>query len=189
MNSPQRTGTSPKLRKTLLFGLTTLAAASAMAVFIVPRALHGHGHLHQLAKGLYHEIKGSSVQAAALPAERADEPMAIYTDKLGDGWADWSWCDRDLASKSPVHTGSAALRVTPKNFSGLSLHHGNFSTRGYAALQLYVLGDPRSLLVALPLESGSWGTKVPLANIVVRRRAAGRSHVSPWRIWERTVRA
>lgn len=163
MNSPQRTGTSPKLRKTLLVGLAALAAASAVAVVIVPRTLHGHGHWHQFAKSLYHEITGSSVQAAALPAERADGPMVIYTDKLGDGWADWSWCDRDLASKSPVHTGSAALLVKPKNFSGLSLHHGNFSTRGYATLQLYVMGDPRSLLVALPLESGSWGTKVALA--------------------------
>ena len=172
MNPSLRSGVSRKLRNGLIFGLASLAAVSVVTAVLVPHALHGHGQMHQLAKGLYHEFKGTPVQAAALPAERADGPMEIYRDKLGDGWADWSWCQRDLVSKSPVHTGSAAILVTPGNFAGLSLHHGLFSTRGYSTLQLYVKGDPRSLNVALPLESGSWSTKVPLAKYC-RPEAAG----------------
>ena len=161
-NSPRRSVRAP-IRKGRVFGLLALGVAALLAFGIVPRALHGHGRWHQLAKTLYHQIKGSSALAAALPSERADGPLVIYDDKLGDGWADYSWCVRDLASKAPVHSGNAAILVTPKNFTALSLHHGPLGTGGYATLQLFVKGDPSSLNVTLPDGAGSWGPKVSLA--------------------------
>ena len=167
MNFPRRSGdasrTHTRTHKGRWLLLLALAVIVLLAANIAHRALHGQGRWHQLAKSLYHQIKGQSVQAAALPAERADGPLVIYDGKLGDGWADWSWCIRDLSSHSPVHNGHAAILMTPKNFGALSLHHGPMGTGGYATLQLYVHGDPSSLNVALPDGGGNWGPKVLLA--------------------------
>jgi len=164
MNSSRRFGASSRTYKGRWVSLLALGAAVLLVANIVPRALHGHGRWHQLARSLYHEIKGAPAEAAALPTERADGPLVIYSDTLGDGWADWSWCIRDIASKSPVHSGHAAILMTPKNFGALSLHHGPMGTGGYGTLQLYVRGDAASLYVTLPDAGGNWGPKVSLAN-------------------------
>ena len=74
-----------------LTGLVLLGGAD-----IAKQAVHGHGHWHQLAVGLYHAVKGQAASAAALPAERADGPLVVYTDALGDGWQDWSWGTRSM---------------------------------------------------------------------------------------------
>ena len=129
------------------------------------RAVHGHGHWHQLATSLYHAVKGQSVQAAALPAERADGPFVVYTDGLGDGWQDWSWGTRNLQATSPVHTGKFALALSPGGNRGVYLHHDAYSTGGYGTLSAFVSGD-MTAKVCLVDTGGNWGAKVPLSRYV-----------------------
>ena len=123
-----------KPRAKLLLIPATLAAAVLAGANIVHRAKDGHGHWHQIAASLYHAVKGSQAQAAALPAERADAPLLVYDDKLGDGWQDYSWGTRDFNHASPVHAGKAAIFLSPTGNSGnrgIYLHHDAFGTGGY----------------------------------------------------------
>ena len=150
-------------RRTLVVGglaLTLLVVGGGAE--IGKRAVHGHGHWHQLAAGLYHAVKGQAVQAAALPAERADGPLVIYTDALGDGWQDWSWGTRSLQATSPVHTGKFALLLSPGGNRGVYLHHDPCSTGGYGALSAFVYGD-MTAKVCLVDSGGNWGAKAPLS--------------------------
>ena len=46
------------------------------------------------------------------PQASAQVPDAVvYRDGLVAGWADWSWCSRDLAQAATVHQGTQAGRV------------------------------------------------------------------------------
>ncbi len=126
------------------------------------RAIHGQGRWHKLASGLYHAVKGQPAAAAALPAERAEGPFVVYADALGDGWQDWSWGTRNLASTSPVHTGKFALMLSPGGNRGVYLHHDPYSTGGYGTLSAFVSGD-MTAKVCLVDTGGNWGAKVPLS--------------------------
>jgi len=129
--------------------IAALAAALLAGADVARRARDGHGHLHQLAKSLYHAVKGGSASAAALPSERADGPLVVYDDTLGDGWQDWSWGARDLGHLSTVHSGRSAISLQPGGNRGLFLHHDPFDTGGYGAMRAFVFGDtaPRVCLV------------------------------------------
>ena len=94
-----RSSAARKSPKKLAVGLTLFALALLAGGYIVHSALTGQGRWHELARGLYHAVKGNAAQAAVLPTERADEAMVVYDDKLGDGWQDWSWGTRDLSSR------------------------------------------------------------------------------------------
>jgi len=164
---------SSKSLPKLLLGLGVAAALLGLGgADVARRARDGHGHLNALARRLYHGLPNGlrvglggspALAAAAQPAERADGPLVVYGDKLGDGWSDWSWCTRQLDSSAPTHGGRAAIRMTPENWKGLLLHHDSFNTGGYGTLQLFVSGDPGSLVVALPGGGSDWGPRVPLA--------------------------
>ena len=126
------------------------------------RAVGGHGRWHQAAAKLYHAVKGQGAMAAALPAERADGPLTVYTDALGDGWQDWSWGTRTLKSTGPVHTGQFAISLTPGGNRGVYLHHDPYSTGGYAALTAFVAGDTTAK-VCLVDSGGKFGDAVPMS--------------------------
>ena len=137
-----------KPRVTPLILIVALAALLLAGADIARRAKDGHGRWNALAKTLYHAVKGKPAQAASLPTERADEPMPVYDDKLGDGWENWSWSDKtlgnpgpDLSHPSPVHSGRAAIFLRPPGNRAIYLHHGAFDTGGYGALQAFVHGD------------------------------------------------
>jgi len=132
----------PRVKPLLMTAV--LAAALLAGANIAHRAKDGHGHWHQLARSLYHAVKGDRAQAASLPTERADAPMLIYDDKLGDGWQDWSWGTHDLGHPGPVHAGRTAIFLSPTGSSGnrgIYLHHDAFGTGGYGTLQAFVSGD------------------------------------------------
>lgn len=129
---------------------------------VARRAVYGHGHWHQLARSLYHQIKGGGM-TPAMAAERADAPMVLYDDQLENGWQDWSWITRDLNSTAVAHGGRKAIRLTPKGFQGLFLHHDALNTSGYGAVQVYVHGDASSLNVCLADADNKWGPKPSLA--------------------------
>ena len=139
-----------------LVGLLVLAGGD-----IAKRAVQGHGRWHQIASGLYHAVKGQPVQAAALPAERADGPLAVYTDTLGDGWQDWSWGSKNFSATGLVHSGQDAILLSPGGNRGLYLHHDAYSTGGYGTLQAFVYGDVGAK-VCLVDGGGKFGDKVSM---------------------------
>src|SRR4051794_29751046 len=62
--------------------------------------------------------------------------LAIYTDTLASGWADWSWgATISYASASPVHAGSAAISVQAAQWGALFLHHTPALGSGYSTLR------------------------------------------------------
>ena len=71
----------------------------------------------------------------------AQANLPIYTDKLVNGFQDWSWGTRNLANTSPVHSGanSASLSGTAWNVA-LSLEHPSFDTSPYASLTFWANG-------------------------------------------------
>lgn len=121
--------------------LAVIAAVLLLGADIAHRAKDGHGRWHQIVSSLYHAVKTKQAQAAALPVERADAPLVIYDDALGDGWQDWSWGGKDFHHLSPVHSGKASIYLAPSGNRGLYLHHDAFNTGGYGTLQAFVYGD------------------------------------------------
>ncbi len=81
-----------------------------------------HPHLRDRARALYHHYKNARAQqalAASQPMpERADAPLVVYGDSLGDGWQDWSWAAHDLHASSPTHTGTASVTMAPRDNQG-----------------------------------------------------------------------
>ena len=128
---------------------------------IAKRAVHGHGHWHALAAGLYHAVKGQAASAAALPAERADGPLVVYADTLGDGWQDWSWGTRTMQAAGTTHSGKFAILLSPGGNRGVYLHHDGYNTAGYGTLQAFVSGDADAK-VCLVDGGGKFGDKVSL---------------------------
>ena len=79
--------------------------------------------------------------ALLLAAGPAAAQLAVYTDSLQNGFADWSWGTRNLAQTAVVHGGTAAISFEPDGWSGLFLHRdGGFSGTEYEALELWVHG-------------------------------------------------
>ena len=119
--------------------VAALAAVLLAGADIARRAKNRHGQWHALARSLYYAAKGGQAQAASLPVERADAPMPIYGNALGDGWQDWSWGTHDL--KHSGHAGRTAIFLLPAGNRGVFLHHDTFPTGGYGAFQAFVSGD------------------------------------------------
>lgn len=70
----------------------------------------------------------------------AQANLPIYTDKLVNGFEDWSWGTRNLANTSPVHLGTRSISATFNAWEGLSFHHSMFSTVPYSALAFWANG-------------------------------------------------
>ena len=125
----------------------------------------GRAHLHEQARALYYHIKAvqahRALAATATPAERADAPLVIYGDALGDGWQDWSWAEHNLAATSQVHSGKYALSLVPRENRGVYLHNDGLNTAGYGALTFYVHGRS-ALNICLVDEDKKFKPSVPL---------------------------
>jgi hypothetical protein len=146
----------------IIASLALSALVLLAGVSIARRAVHGHGRWHQLAAGLYHAVKGRAAQASELPVERADGPLAIYTDTLGDGWQDWSWGTKNFQATGQVHSGKDAISLAPGGNRGIYLHHDAYGTGGYGTLQVFVYGDTTAK-VCLVDSSAKFGETVPLS--------------------------
>src|SRR5438128_12127744 len=86
---------------------------------------------------------------------RAQSDLTIYADALGPGWADWSWCNRDLASTDTAHGGTRSAKLTyTGGFQGFYLRHAGFDDSGYSHLVFWINGGSagnRALTVAAHL--------------------------------------
>lgn len=79
--------------------------------------------------------------AALALATPAPAQLAVYTDSLQNGFADWSWGTRNLAQTAVVHAGTAAISFEPDGWAGLFLHRdGGFTGTDYEAIELWVRG-------------------------------------------------
>ena len=109
----------------------------------------------------------------------AQAPLPIYTDRLVNGFEDWSWIDRDLFQTSVVASGSAAIRASGNatQWPGLSFRHAPFDARPWQALvfeahggttggqRLQVTlqdadGTGPAYVLPTPLPAGQWRTYV-----------------------------
>jgi len=125
----------------------------------------GHAHLHDRARALYHHFHNAPMQQALAaqlpPPERADAPLVVYGDGLGDGWQDWSWATHALQASSPTHLGKASVTMSPRDNQGLYFHHDAVSTVGYGALEFYLHGAA-ALTVCLVDSDKQFGTRYSL---------------------------
>jgi len=137
-------GLAPRL--VVILPLLTLLVAGGKL------ASGGHAHLRDRARVLYHHFQNAQRQRALAaqlpPPERADAPLVVYGDALGDGWQDWSWATHNLQASAPVHRGTASVTMAPRDNQGLYFHHDALSTVGYGALEFYLHGNA-SLTVCL----------------------------------------
>jgi hypothetical protein len=153
----------PKRKRWVRLGLAG-ALLLLLGGEVARRALHGHGHVHELAVNLYHKFKEArreQARAALGLPERADEPLKLYDNALLNDWLDWSWAKHDIASTNHALPGRHAIAMTPTAFQGVYLHHTPLGTSGYGTLQCYVFGMS-ALTVGLVDGSGTFGKQIPL---------------------------
>src|SRR5579859_7609423 len=49
----------------------------------------------------------------------AQSPLSIYTDRMINGFQDWSWATHNLSNTNPVHSGSNSISVTASAWQAL----------------------------------------------------------------------
>jgi hypothetical protein len=115
------------------------------------------------------------LSAIAIPRQRAAALQTdVYVDGLAPGWLNWSWAQVDLANASPVHAGTASIRVSFGAWQGLYLATPGFSTLGFDEIRFFVHGGAAggqhmNLYLYLAsaggeIEGPSLAVPVPLAN-------------------------
>lgn len=67
--------------------------------------------------------------------------QSVYSDQLDNSWNNWSWAPTNLATISPVHSGSHSISVTPNGaWEALYLAHSAQSASGFQALTFWING-------------------------------------------------
>ncbi len=70
-------------------------------------------------------------------------PLAVYSDQLQNGFADWSWAAHSLSQTTVVHSGSAAISFEPSGYGGLYLERdAGIDLSTYEALDFWIHGGP-----------------------------------------------
>src|SRR5262245_8829183 len=66
--------------------------------------------------------------------------LPVYTDRLVNGFQNWSWAANNINNHSPVHSGSSSISVSANYWEALSLHQQDFDATIYADLTFWVHG-------------------------------------------------
>jgi hypothetical protein len=89
----------------------------------------------------------------------AQSDQIIYSDSLGPGWQDWSWCARDLNSTDFAHSGARSAKVTyTAPYQGFYLRHSTYDNSIYTTLVFWIHGgaaNGRGINVAAIVNGGS----------------------------------
>ena len=121
----------------------------------------------------------------------ASAQLAVYTDSLQNGFADWSWGTHDLAQTAVVHSGTAAISFEPDGWNGLFFHRdAGFTGTDYEAIELWVRGSGaggQELSVAVLSGGSPAGSAAPSPSpgsasrtaAAGRRRAGGAAPPAP----------
>lgn len=104
------------------------------------------GGLKQTAKGILKSVSGP---AAIQATERADEPLVVFRDALGEGWDDWSWATHDKASVAMAARGTIGVQMTLKGSDGIYFHHNPLTADGYGALEFLFKGTASTVMATL----------------------------------------
>ena len=75
----------------------------------------------------FREVIFTVVFAALTLSSRAQAPLPIYTDRLINGFQDWSWAPHNLSNPSPVHSGTNSISVTASAWQALSFWHSDLN--------------------------------------------------------------
>ena len=142
-------------------------------VGITHQALRGHGRWHTVAADMYHRWRDWQTQkalAAEVPLERADAPLFLYAQGLGEGWQDWSWAAHALGTYRPI-------TMTPEAYKGVYLHHDALGTGGYGSLLVVAQGAGKvnvciadgggKFLPGIALSKYGSPARIPLADLGV----------------------
>jgi len=96
---------------------------------------------------------------------KAQSSLPIYTDRLVNGFDDWSWASHSLANTSPVHSGARSISVTAGVWEAISLQHPDYNSSPYANFTFWANGGAsggQRLQVAANFGDGSSGPVYPL---------------------------
>ncbi len=74
------------------------------------------------------------------PLAGAQTPIPVYTDRLVNGFQDWSWGTRNLANAAPVHSGSNSISATLGAWEALSFYHPDFDPSIYGSISFWAHG-------------------------------------------------
>ena len=66
--------------------------------------------------------------------------LSIYSDRLVNGFQDWSWATRNLANTSPVHSGSNSISVTASAWQALSFWHSDLNASSFTNVSFWING-------------------------------------------------
>ena len=93
--------------------------------------------------GPFARVDGLATALALLAAVSAagQAPLPIYTDRLVNGFQDWSWGTRNLSNPSPAHSGAASISLNGTAWNvALSVQHPDFNTSVYSNLVFWAHG-------------------------------------------------
>ncbi len=118
------------------------------------KKIRASGGLRESAKGIAKSLaRTTGIGPAALipiaPTERADEPILIYRDGLGEGWDDWSWATHERASAAMAANGISGVSMTLKGSEGVYFHHTAFPSDGYGSLEFLFKGSPEQVMATV----------------------------------------
>lgn len=95
--------------------------------------------------------------------------LPVYDDSLQSGFADWSWCTRNLAQTAIVHGGTAAISMEPDNWAGIYFHRdAGIDLSVYHTLEFWIHGGAsggQNLRLAL-IRGGQEAASVSLATVL-----------------------
>ncbi|HYG24888.1 MAG TPA: glycoside hydrolase family 44 protein [Verrucomicrobiae bacterium] len=89
------------------------------------------------------------------PALFAATNQPVYSDSLQGGWADWSWAAVDRNNASPVHQGTASIRVTASAWQALYLHNDTLQAGGLTNLSFWINGGTGAQIVQVQATRGN----------------------------------
>ena len=152
--------------------LGSLGSVAVVAGIWGVKKVREAGGLREAAKGI---VKGFATTTGigprgmvpVAPTERADEPILIYRDGLGEGWEDWSWATHDRASAAMAANGISGVAMTLKGSEGIYFHHTAFPADGYGALEFLYKGIPDLVMATVFDESNKPRRQLKLGQFLV----------------------
>ena len=136
------------------------------------KKIHAGGGVRETAKGIVKSFAattgiGPQGMVPVAPTERADEPILVYRDGLGEGWEDWSWATHDKASVAMAANGINGVSMTLKGSEGLYFHHTALPANGYGTLEFLYKGTPNAVMVTVFDESNKPRRQLTLDQYIV----------------------
>src|SRR5690349_9427017 len=115
--------------------------------------------------GLASRLLAFGMFLMTLQSAHGQADLLIYTDKLVNGFQNWSWAANNTANASPVHSGSNSASVSANYGEAFSTYHPEFDATIYSNLVFWAHGGPGGgqVLQIYAEYEGGFGPTVPLS--------------------------